>query len=89
MVAANLTHEDKHGLCARQEVMKQKITGFDQDDENHWRAILECGHRQHLRHDPPLTIREWVLSEAGRASRTGYELDCKRCDEEPAAEDQQ
>jgi len=63
--------------------MKQKIAGFDKDDEDHWRAILECGHRQHLRHDPPMTTRTWVLTEEGRASRIGFELDCKRCDEEP------
>ena len=62
--------------------MKQKITGFDRDDEHHWRAILACGHRQHVRHDPPLTTRDWVLTEEGRASRLGLELDCKRCDEE-------
>lgn len=62
--------------------MKQKITGFDKDDDDHWRAILECGQRQHLRHDPPLTTRTWVLTDAGRASRLGFELDCKRCDEE-------
>ena len=68
------------------EAMKQKIIGFDQDDEHHWRAILICGHRQHLRHDPPLTTRTWVLTEEGRASRIGFELECKRCDEEPAAE---
>jgi uncharacterized protein DUF3565 len=66
--------------------MKQKIVGFDQDDEHHWRAILECGHRQHLRHDPPMTTRPWVLTEAGRASRLGYQLDCKRCDETPPQE---
>jgi hypothetical protein len=63
--------------------MKQKIVDFDQDDEQHWRAVLACGHRQHLRHDPPLTTRTWVLTPEGRASRVGYELDCKRCDEEP------
>ena len=66
--------------------MKQKITGFDQDDEHYWRAILACGHRQHLRHAPPLITRTWVLTEAGRASRIGFELDCKRCDEESNAE---
>jgi len=43
-------------------------------------------HRQHLRHDPPMTTRPWVLSEEGRASRIGFELDCKRCDEESASE---
>ena len=66
--------------------MKQKITAFDQDDEQHWRAVLSCGHRQHVRHDPPLTNRPWVLTEAGRASRIGLELDCKRCDEESVPE---
>lgn len=63
--------------------MKQKITGFEKDDEGHWRAILECGHRQHVRHDPPLLSREWVLTPEGRNSRVGFELYCKRCDEEP------
>ena len=63
--------------------MKQKITGFETDDDGHWRAILECGHRQHVRHDPPMTIREWVLTPEGRDSRIGFELYCKRCDEEP------
>lgn len=66
--------------------MKQKITAFDQDDEQHWRAVLSCGHRQHVRHDPPLTNRPWVLTEAGRASYIGLELDCKRCDEESVPE---
>ena len=41
----------------RDNSMKQKITGFDKDDEDHWRAVLECGHRQHVRHDPPMTTR--------------------------------
>ena len=85
LVATNLTPEDKLRLRARQRSMKQKITGFDKDDEDHWRAILACGHRQHLRHDPPMTTRTWVLTAEGRASRLGFELDCKRCDEEPEA----
>ncbi len=61
--------------------MKRQIIGFDIDDEGNWRAALECGHFQHVRHDPPLTTRSWVLTERGRASRIGLELDCKRCDE--------
>jgi hypothetical protein len=68
------------------DAMKQKITGFDHDDEHHWRAILACGHRQHVRHDPPMTIRTWVLTEQGRDSHIGIELDCKRCDEESGGE---
>lgn len=64
--------------------MKQRIVGYDRDDEGHWRAVLECRHFQHVRHDPPLNVRAWVLTEEGRASRLGLELDCKRCDEEAA-----
>lgn len=62
--------------------MKQKITGFELDEEGHWRAILECDHRQHVRHNPPLRVREWVLTEEGRQQRIGVELDCRRCEED-------
>ena len=65
--------------------MKRKISSFHKDEQGDWRADLECGHQQHVRHDPPLVSREWVLTEADRASRIGYELDCKRCDEEGTA----
>ena len=61
--------------------MNQKITGFHLDGEGHWVADLGCGHRQHVRHDPPWMVRPWVLTEEGRRSRLGVELECKRCDE--------
>lgn len=64
------------------EIMKKKIVGFHKDDEDHWVAELECGHNQHVRHNPPLTSRPWVLTSGGRAERIGVELNCKRCDEE-------
>jgi len=63
--------------------MRRAIIGFHKDEENHWVAELECGHGQHVRHDPPWTVREWVMTEARRASRIGIELECRRCDEEP------
>jgi hypothetical protein len=62
--------------------MKQPITGWRQDEIGDWVALLACGHGQHVRHEPPLTFRPWVLSEAGRASFLGFPLDCKGCDEE-------
>jgi Protein of unknown function (DUF3565) len=62
--------------------MKRKIVGFDQDEEGDWRAELECGHYQHVRHRPPLVSREWVLSEEGRREKLGVELDCKKCEAE-------
>ena len=60
--------------------MKRKITGFHTDAQNHWIAELECGHGQHMRHDPPWMERPWVVTESGRQSRLGEELDCVRCD---------
>jgi hypothetical protein len=66
--------------------MKRTITGFDRDEHDDWVAELECGHRQHVRHRPPLVSRSWVLTPEGRASRVGFELDCKHCDQAADAE---
>ena len=66
--------------------VKQKIIGFDKDDEGGWRARLECGHYQHVRHDPPLNIREWVLTESGRRNKIGAVLECRKCDEDSPAD---
>lgn len=62
--------------------MKQAIVGFEMDDVGDWRAILACGHRQHIRHNPPLVNRPWVQTVAGRGRFLGYLLDCKLCDQE-------
>jgi tellurite methyltransferase len=59
---------------------RRAIIGFEQDDAGHWRAILSCGHRQHVRHEPPLVSRPWVLTAEGRASRVGQMVDCVHCD---------
>ncbi|HEU4565734.1 MAG TPA: DUF3565 domain-containing protein [Gemmatimonadaceae bacterium] len=60
--------------------MKQRIVGYHLDEEGHWVADLECGHGQHVRHDPPWQVREWVTTPEGRASRLGVMLDCLKCD---------
>ena len=62
--------------------MNQKIIGFNQDTDEDWRAKLACGHYQHVRHNPPLATREWVLSETGRAAKIGEALECRKCDED-------
>ena len=62
--------------------MKQEIVGFDQDEVGDWVAILACGHTQHVRHNPPLVSRPWVLTETGRRRFLGHQLDCERCDGE-------
>jgi hypothetical protein len=64
--------------------VKSKITDYHMDEEGHWVADLECGHAQHVRHDPPMVERPWVLTPEGRDSRLGVELECKICDEERA-----
>jgi hypothetical protein len=58
----------------------RKIIAFHQDEQFHWVADLDCGHTQHIRHDPPWTVREWVTSAEGRSSRIGTELPCKKCE---------
>lgn len=60
--------------------MKQPIIGYHKDEEDDWVAELECGHNQHVRHDPPWQLRRWVTTPEGRESRLGNELNCKKCD---------
>ena len=60
--------------------MQRPIIGFQLDTHGDWTATLSCGHRQHVRHDPPFVRRPWVTSEAGRVSKLGVPLDCLRCD---------
>jgi len=57
----------------------QRIIGFHQDEAQHWVADLECGHTQHVRHQPPWTLRPWVLTEQGRRQFLGRELLCVLC----------
>jgi dihydrofolate reductase len=58
---------------------KRRVVGFHQDDEGHWVADLECGHSQHVRHDPPWQVRPWVITDRGRKAHLGMELDCSLC----------
>lgn len=67
--------------------MKQPITGYHKDDENHWVAQLACGHNQHVRHDPPWVNRPWVVTVEGRQSMLGFELDCVKCDDGAPADE--
>ncbi len=62
--------------------MERKVIGFHKDENGEWVADLECGHRQHVRHNPPFETRLWVTYEAGRQSKLGQMLNCLHCDEE-------
>lgn len=59
--------------------MKVTAVGFHQDEEGVWVADLSCGHRQHVRHEPPWQLREWVTSETGRRTMIGAAFDCPHC----------
>ena len=61
------------------DVPKRAIVGFHLDDEGHWVADLECGHTQHMRHDPPWQNRSWVLTPEGRAGFIGVRIECRKC----------
>jgi hypothetical protein len=61
--------------------MDRRIVGFSQDGVGDWIALLECGHTQHVRHNPPWNVREWVTTEAGRQGRIGTTLVCRACGE--------
>lgn len=63
-------------------LVQRRIVGFHQDEEAHWVAELECGHRQHVRHQPPWINRPWVITPEGRARVLGSVLDCKKCEED-------
>jgi hypothetical protein len=66
--------------------MERKIIGYHQDQEGDWVAELECGHGQHVRHDPPWINRVWATTPEGRAAKLGESLNCRLC-ESPNAED--
>lgn len=59
--------------------LPRRIVGFHRDAENHWVAELECGHTQHVRHNPPWQSRPWVETPEGRAAAIGQVLGCPLC----------
>ena len=64
------------------------MVGFEQDERGDWVALLECGHRQHVRHRPPWQERPWVMSADGRHGRVGQELECVECEGDAAPVDE-
>ncbi len=67
--------------------VRRAMVGFEQDEHGDWVALLECGHRQHVRHRPPWQERPWVMTADGREGRVGQPLECAACDDDGAADD--
>jgi hypothetical protein len=60
--------------------MERAICGYHKDEQSDWVAELECGHTQHVRHNPPWQLRPWVTTPKGRQEHLGHLLTCKKCD---------
>jgi hypothetical protein len=59
--------------------VRRKIVGFYLDERKDWVAELECGHQQHVRHNPPWMNRDWVTTAEGREEHIGHQLICLAC----------
>jgi hypothetical protein len=62
--------------------MKRRISAFYKDALCDWVAELECGHRRHMRHQPPWEDRPWVMTPEGRRRWLGTEVECRTCEAE-------
>jgi tellurite methyltransferase len=60
--------------------VERRIVGFEPDDLGDWVALLECHHRQHVRHRPPFWSAPWVVDDVERSRRIGVTLQCPLCD---------
>ena len=60
--------------------MLRTIVGFVADEHGDWVALLDCLHRQHVRHRPPFHPAPWVEDAESRAQRIGTPLACPLCD---------
>lgn len=74
-----MTEADSSAGRDERTLVERRIADYRQDEEGDWIALLECGHSQHVRHDPPWQIREWVTTEEGRKGRLGAVLLCREC----------
>jgi hypothetical protein len=69
--------------------LARHIVGFHLDDKYHWVAQLDCGHNQHVRHNPPWQNRPWVVTAEGRSQALSEVLFCVKCNEGAPADDRQ
>ncbi len=55
------------------------MTRFERESSAAIVVELDCGHRRHVRHRPPLEDHRWVLDDALAESRVGECIECGRC----------
>ncbi|MCA9777674.1 MAG: DUF3565 domain-containing protein [Candidatus Eremiobacteraeota bacterium] len=59
--------------------MQRTILQFEQDEDGEWRVILDCGHKRHLRHEPPRESRPELSDPLARRAAVGKAIECGRC----------
>lgn len=59
--------------------VSRTILAFEPDEPHAWIARLDCGHRRHIRHRPPLSSYPWILDDVARAAKVGAAIECERC----------
>jgi hypothetical protein len=63
--------------------MQRRIVDYGTDQAGEPIAVLDCGHPQHIRDNPPFINRPWIHTEQNRGGMLGTVLECMRCEEEP------
>jgi tellurite methyltransferase len=61
----------------------RKMLSFERDESSAgagaWVVLLDCGHRRHVRHRPPLSSYPWIDDADARAQAIGDRIECERC----------
>ncbi len=60
-------------------IVPRTIVAFTRDQANEHVAWLDCGHRRHIRHRPPLSSYPWIDDEHERTAHLGASIECGRC----------
>ena len=59
--------------------MERAILEFEKDEDGEWRVLLDCGHKRHLRHEPPREVRPELADPLAREQAIGQTIECGRC----------
>lgn len=77
---ARLTGSELSALAHRLKATPEVATvSFERETDGVFIAHLACGHRQHIRHNPPFQEAAWVATEEGRQAHLGMRLPCPLC----------